>query len=90
MTLSARRMLPFLRRPHSWGTKKKVKKKNKRVGLFERLRTNVCENEHETCLHELCVRKVTILPVIQEDQIEGFHPKLLLYLGDQVTRRTFD
>lgn len=47
-------------------------------------------NENKTCLHELCVREVPILPVIKENQVKGFHPKLLLHFGDQVTRGTLD
>lgn len=43
-----------------------------------------------TCLHKFCVRKVTILPVVQKHQIKRYHPKKLLHSGDQVARRSFN
>lgn len=43
----------------------------------------------QTHLHQLCVGKVAIFPVIQENQIKRFYPKLLLHFGDPVTRCPF-
>lgn len=43
-----------------------------------------------TCLHQLGVEKVTILPVVQENQVKCFDSKLLLQFGDPLTGFSFN